>query len=142
MKRVFADTGFLYYLVDTRRKNKERSELANIFEQMCVSDGVVLVLTDYIFDEVITRVRMDIGWREALKIGMRILSFPHFIIEEISSDIFTIAWNDYFIKYKDKEFSFTDCTSFAAMETLGIRRVTTNDKDFERVTKGFVVEYI
>jgi predicted nucleic acid-binding protein len=140
--RVFADTGFLYYLIDPRTKNRERFELAKLFEDVYIGDGVKLVLTDYVFDETITRVNYDLGWRKAREIGRKMIEDPSYNIWKVTDNILTKAWADYFLKYQDKRFSFTDCTSFATMESLGIRRVATADKDFERVTKNFIVEYV
>lgn len=37
---------------------------------------------------------------------------------------------EYFKRYQDKEYSFTDCTSFVLMEKLGIREALALDSDF------------
>jgi len=41
------------------------------------------------------------------------------------------AW-DFFRQYTDKDFSFTDCTSFVLMRRLGLTRAFTFDADFEQ----------
>ena len=40
-----------------------------------------------------------------------------------------------FFRYRDKDFSFTDCTSFAVMRELKIHEVLTTDRHF--VQMGF-----
>ena len=42
-----------------------------------------------------------------------------------------------FCRYKDKEFSFADCTSFALMEKFGIKNAFAFDEDFEKM--GYIV---
>ena len=39
------------------------------------------------------------------------------------------AW-EIFVKYRDKTFSFTDCSSFALMERIGITEVFAFDEHF------------
>ena len=38
-----------------------------------------------------------------------------------------------FCRYKDKELSFTDCTSFAIMEKFGIKNAFAFDEDFDKM---------
>jgi predicted nucleic acid-binding protein len=45
------------------------------------------------------------------------------------SDDFARA-RDYFLRHKDKDYSFTDCVSFCVMRTEGLRRALTTDAHF------------
>jgi hypothetical protein len=45
------------------------------------------------------------------------------------------AW-EVFARYDDKDFSFTDCTSFAVMQQLGITTTFAFDEHFEQF--GFI----
>jgi len=44
------------------------------------------------------------------------------------------AW---FFKWRDKSFSFTDCTSFSIMRELNIKKVLTGDRHFREA--GFEI---
>ncbi|MBI5739622.1 MAG: hypothetical protein HZA16_02775 [Nitrospirae bacterium] len=48
----------------------------------------------------------------------------------IEDDFEAKAW-DIFLKYKDKDFSYTDCTSFALMEKLRIDTAFSFDSHFK-----------
>jgi len=52
-----------------------------------------------------------------------------FRINWITPELDAAAW-DNFVKYHDKEFSYTDCTSFALMRMEGIKRVFGYDEHF------------
>lgn len=53
----------------------------------------------------------------------------------ISQEDEEAAWQ-YFLKYADQAFSFTDCTSFAMMTRLGIKEAACFDSHFD--TAGFI----
>lgn len=52
-------------------------------------------------------------------------------IERVSEEDFVRAW-EVFQQYKDKEWSFTDCTSKVVMERLGITHAFAFDTHFEQ----------
>ena len=52
----------------------------------------------------------------------------------IGQDAFWQAW-EWQAKFHDQAFSFTDCTSFVVMKSLGLTEAATNDAHFE--TAGF-----
>jgi predicted nucleic acid-binding protein len=49
----------------------------------------------------------------------------------VSEALESAAWQ-IFKRYNDKEFSFTDCTSFAIMRERDLREAFTNDHHFEQ----------
>jgi predicted nucleic acid-binding protein len=54
-----------------------------------------------------------------------------------------VCWQDHnarglFFRYRDKDFSFTDCTSFVVMQELKLREVLTTDRHFAQA--GFTVK--
>jgi predicted nucleic acid-binding protein len=54
----------------------------------------------------------------------------------ITPEIGQAAWR-IFERYSDKDFSFTDCTSFIVMPLLEITQVLTDDHHFEQM--GFQI---
>jgi predicted nucleic acid-binding protein len=54
----------------------------------------------------------------------------------VSDDIRATAWQ-IFVRYDDQLFSFTDCTSFALMRSLGIGDAFTFDRR-DYLAAGFV----
>ncbi len=55
---------------------------------------------------------------------------------DVSADDINRSWG-HFVRRSDKEYSFTDCTSFAVMKRLKIGVAIAVDADFRRA--GFVV---
>ena len=47
------------------------------------------------------------------------------------AEVFAHA-RDYFLRHRDKDYSFTDCVSFCAMRTEGLRRAMTTDAHFRQ----------
>lgn len=102
-----------------------------------IAAGRRLLTTDFIFDEIVTRVRTIAPHEDAVAAGERILNSPRVIqLVEVDRALRGEAWI-IFKKFKDQEFSFTDCTSFAAMKKFGIAEAFTFDSDFRKA--GFTV---
>ena len=90
-----------------------------------------LLTSDYIFDELVTLVRYRVGHSEACKIGdvLRNGGLAKWVdIKPCDRDS---AWRR-FARDRDKSYSFTDCTSFAIMDRLGIATAVAVDEDFRR----------
>jgi hypothetical protein len=96
-----------------------------------------LLTTDYIIDETLTNIRFKMGHREAVEWGRAILG-SH-VVEKVQVDdkLLSRAF-EIFEKYQDKRLSFTDCTSFAVMEALGIRKAFAFDSHFLALGFGMV----
>lgn len=92
--------------------------------------------SNYIIDETMTRIRMRVGHKPALNFAKGIFSSRlytiHYIDEGIEKEAFKI-----FERYQDQKLSFTDCTSFALMKRLGIKKAFAFDEDF--VVLGFEI---
>ncbi|MBS7626589.1 type II toxin-antitoxin system VapC family toxin [Candidatus Bathyarchaeota archaeon] len=92
------------------------------------------VITDYIFDEVITVMLfkiMNLG--RVVELGEKILSAN--LLFRVNEDLFEFAWK-IFKEQEKPVFSFTDCTSIATCRINGISTIATFDEDFQRL-KGF-----
>ena len=121
---VFADTGGWYALVDKSDPDYPRAR--DWFKQ----NRLPLITTDYILDEVLTLIRTSLGHGKAVKFGEKLLASRLAQLISVTKEDKERAWA-IFQRYDDKVLSFTDCTSFAVMERLGIDTAFTVDHDFE-----------
>lgn len=139
VREVLTDTGFFYFLADPRGGDYEK---ADSFRQYYLENGYSFLLTDLIFAELILRIRYDLDWEKAVTIGNLVLGGPEYVIVDGTGYNKEAAWRDFFLRYDDKRFSFTDCVSFKVMKELGISEVITVDQDFDRVNQGFLPIYL
>ena len=91
-----------------------------------------LVTTDYVLDETITHLQATANHATAEDFANWILKQEHIRVIHISEAM----WDDAlatFRKYDDKDFSFSDCTSFVVMRQHGLRDVFSFDRHFEQM---------
>jgi uncharacterized protein len=100
----------------------------------------ILVTTDYVLDETITRLFGASPFAQADAFCTAILEAARdglLRMEAISAERFQQAYR-WRLRYRDQpRISFTDFTSFVIMKELGIRDVLTGDAHFEEVRLGF-----
>ncbi|MBI5102719.1 MAG: PIN domain-containing protein [Nitrospirae bacterium] len=123
MKRIFVDTGAWYALVD--RNDPDHTQAAKFLK----SNTFPLVTTNYVFGETVTLLRMRLGWPIARDFGQRLRESSVANIVTLKDEDEEKAWET-FLKYKDKDFSHTDCTSFALMGRLKIDTAFSFDRHF------------
>ena len=125
MPYIFVDTSAWYALLD---KND-----ANHYAAVKFYDSLVhpLVTSNYIADEVITLARIRLGYKVAVEIGQKLWAESIANLIRVMPEDEKKAW-EIFVKYRDKAFSFTDCTSFALMERVGITEVFAFDEHFKQ----------
>jgi predicted nucleic acid-binding protein len=99
-------------------------------------DGGLLVSTDYVLDETLTLIRLRLGLRAASKWWDLVESSPRIRWEWITPTRAEKA-RTWFFRWRDKSFSFTDCTSFVVMKELRQHRALTTDRHFRQA--GFEV---
>ena len=102
----------------------------------CLQDGGILVSTDYVIDETLTLIRVRLGLQAAEQWWSQIDASSRVRWERIDASRAEKARARFF-DWTDKNFSFTDCTSFVVMEELGLRRALTTDRHFSQA--GFEV---
>ena len=125
--KIFVDTGvFIAFAV----KTEPYHQIAVDRFQKCFNQGIEMVTTDYILDELITFLRC----RKKIKIET-ILSF---LVNAYSSGINVFGISEALFgdaiglmtRYRDHYFSCTDCVSFSVMKEMKIKNVLTTDKHF------------
>lgn len=105
MTPIIVDTSALYALVDRNDLNHERA--ARFLKTEAAAHR--LVVSNHVFDESMTLVKMRLGMASALQLGMRLRNSQ--LVEMV---IFTgaeeqLLWR-IFTQYQDKEWSYTDCS--------------------------------
>jgi predicted nucleic acid-binding protein len=128
MRHLFVDTAGWVALVDRRdpAHDSTRDERDAWLER-----GGNLVTSDYVCDETLTLLRMRFGLETAHQWWTAVDGSARLRWERVSVDRAAEA-RTWFFGWRDKEFSFTDCTSFVIMKELSIRSALTTDRHFVR----------
>jgi predicted nucleic acid-binding protein len=99
--------------------------------------GGFFVTSDYVTDETLTLIRIRLGIRAAEAWWRQVDGSSRVRWEQV-----TLARADkargLFFRYRDKGFSFTDCTSFILMRELKLREALTTDHHF--IQAGFGIK--
>ncbi len=121
------------------RRDARHGEVTAFYDEQSAA-GTRIYTTDFVLDEVITLLFRRAVFAEAVQFMEGVFSAAaegHLRVQEITPKLFEHAWA-LRRKYRDKpRISFTDLTSFAVMNELGIRRVITEDEHFTQVGMGY-----
>ncbi len=98
--------------------------------------GGVLLSTDYVMDETLTLLRMRLGLEAAERWWSQVSGSSRVLWEAVDAERGERA-RAWFFRWADKEFSFTDCTSFVVMKELRVRQALTSDRHFSQA--GFAI---
>ncbi len=126
---IFVDTGVWFAAnVSTDRDHLRASDLLR-------RRSASLVTTDYVLCELFTLLKVR-GQRQRLTLAGRAFFEQRVCRIEyiLPADILT-AWS-VFERFRDKDWSFTDCTSYVVMQLLEIREAAAFDEHFRQF--GFV----
>ncbi len=94
--------------------------------------SVRFVTTDYVLDETITHLADVVNHAAGESFASWVLQQKHIWVIHVDEEL----WNEalaVFRKYDDKQFSFTDCTSFVVMQHHKIRDAFAFDRHFEQM---------
>lgn len=94
------------------------------------------IITDYVFDEVMSVISRKSDKKKATDLGNLILD-SEFFIYYTDKNLFFDAWK---IFKQENFFSFTDCTLLAFMNTFKIQNIATFDKEFKKIEGIGIVE--
>ncbi len=128
------DTG---YILALEIKSDQNHVLARSHWQQIVKTRPQLVTTSYIFTEVVTFLNSRGHHAKATEVGNRLLASSAVQQVHVEQATFYEGWV-YFQKYRDKEYSLTDCISFLVMQKFSIQTAFAFDKHF--VQAGFSIE--
>ena len=131
-RRSFVDTAAYYALADADDANHPSARV--ILTQLW-TERWRLVTTNFVLAEIHALVLHRLGRTPALRALSNIRSSPATQIVRVTAADEVRAWA-IITQYTDKLFSYTDATSFAVMERLGLTQVFTFDRDFTQY--GFI----
>ncbi|MFK5968988.1 MAG: PIN domain-containing protein [Candidatus Marithrix sp.] len=101
-----------------------------------LSNGYRYITSNYVLDETYTGLLTKVSHFAAVDFGEKLNASKSVSIIHITEDTEQEAWK-IFKRYSDKEFSFTDCTSFVIMNQLNLIKAFTSDHHFEQM--GFTI---
>ncbi len=133
MKFLFVDTAGWTACADAADPAHAAARAAR--DKWLERDGHLLT-TDYVIDETLTLLRIRLGLDAAENWWHSIAASSRVRKEAIQSERAERA-RAIFFRYRDKEFSFTDCTSFALMREMRLRQALTTDRHFRQA--GFEI---
>ncbi len=135
--KVFIDTGGW---VSVEWKGDDYHKIGSPYYDDLLRSGAQLLTSDYVLDETLTRLRQNARleiaekcWqtiRDAEKIGLLIVLSVDTSVREEAFEIFR--------KYRDQDFSFTDCTSFVLARRQQVDVVFAFDHHFRQF--GLIVQ--
>ena len=133
MKALFVDTAGWMACADASDNAHTRCCTAR---DRALETGQALMTTDFVVDETLTLLRLRLGLTAAERWWQQIDRSSRLRWERIDSGRFEKA-RQLFFHYRDKDFSFTDCTSCVTMRELHLTHALTTDRHFSQM--GFQV---
>ncbi|MBN1653328.1 MAG: type II toxin-antitoxin system VapC family toxin [Deltaproteobacteria bacterium] len=128
LKKVFVDTAGWMMMADSA---DPEHQAAIRYRDHWLEEGGVLLSTDFVLDETLTLLRLRLGIDAAERWWDQVDSSTRVIWEWIDQER-AEKGRRWFFKWRDKSFSFTDCTSFAVMKELRVQRAITSDRHFRQ----------
>jgi predicted nucleic acid-binding protein len=128
---ILVDTSAYYALKD---KDDVFHSRALLFIQ---TNEFPVVTTNLVIIETLNLVSQRLGHRHSVELGKKLFDPEASDVINVSDEDVARAWR-IFQQYKDKGFSFTDCTSFAVMERLKIRAALAFDEHFRQYGRFIV----
>ena len=126
--RVFVDTGAWLALAD--RGDEHHDDARTIVEHL-KRQRATLVLSEFVFAESLTLIRYRRSHSWAVRFGRLVLESRLAELVDVDERTRHRAW-EIFQRYEDKDFSFTDCTSFALMEQMSLKTAFAFDRHFRQ----------
>ena len=128
MKALFVDTAGWMTCADGADPARARCRTAR---DRALEAAHSLVTTDFVIDETLTLIRFRLGLEAADAWWHQLDGSTRIRWERIDSDRFEKA-RQLFFQHRDKDFSFTVCTSFAIMRELRLTQALTTDRHFRQ----------
>jgi hypothetical protein len=129
MRALFVDTAGWMACADAADPAHARARAAR---DEALTAGLVLVTTDYVVDETLTLLRMRLGLPAAETWWSQVDGSSRLKWQWIDAARAEKA-RSLFFRHRDKDYSFTDCTSFVVMRELRLKQALTTDRHFRQM---------
>lgn len=129
MSSLFVDTAGWMACADGADPAHERACSAR---DQALEAGRLLVTTDYVVDETLTLIRVRLGLPAAERWWSQLDGSSRVRWEWIDAARADRA-RSLFFRHRDKDYSFTDCTSFVVMRELKLKDALTTDRHFRQM---------
>jgi predicted nucleic acid-binding protein len=127
--RLFVDTSAWLALNDRSDQYHQKALSRNAAIR---SQRIELITSEYVVDESLTIIRYRVSLKAAVILGESLMNSRIVTVADVANEERLAAWA-LFKKYADKELSFTDCTSFALMNKLGLLQAFSFDDHFRQI---------
>lgn len=127
-KMILLDTSFL--IAHYNDKNIHHTKTRAIMEEIKQQEYGEVYITDYIFDECATILPLRL--KDAKLSEQALILIKDLFLIHIDEIFFEETWQ-IFKAQKEIKLSFTDCSSIASIQQLGIKNIATFDKAFAEV---------
>ena len=117
--------------VALKRRGDFFHRAASDLNRTLLTSGTLYVTSNFVLDECYTLLLRHAGHHIAVEFGEEIRASRLITVVTVSDELEEEAWQ-LFKRYSDKEYSFTDCTSFVIMRKRGIWESFTHDHHFEQ----------
>ena len=134
--RLFLDTSALAAIEDLDDLNHENAIAFREEIRLGKTPFRSLYTSNYVIDETLTLLRVHCGHSVAVEFRKALEASKLVNVLWVTESLEKAAWQ-IFQKYTDKTYSFTDCNSFALMESQAIRNAFTFDQHFSQ--HGFTI---
>ena len=128
MRWILLDTSALYSLTDDR--DPDHTRIAEFVKG--IDRTSQLLVTDYVLDEALTLIKTRLGAHVAITVGKKLRSGSLCQLMHLSPEDAETTWQ-IFRRYRDKDWSYTDCSCLAVMQRLGIEQALTTDHHFRQM---------
>jgi hypothetical protein len=129
--RLFLDTSALVAIEDLDDANHRRAVEFREKVRRGSTPFRTLYTSNYVVDETLTLLRFHCGHHVAVTFRKTLETSKLVKVIWITEALEKAAWN-IFEKHSDKDYSFTDCASFALMDAEAIRNAFTFDGHFSQ----------
>ena len=128
---VFVDTSGFKAFYDQRDEYHARARefMSLVAVKKLVTRG--FLTSDYVLDETLTLLRFGLGHSGAEVFARAMMESNAFRTVYVGEEGFSQSL-ELFLRSKDKEWSFTDCSSFVLMKQYGLQSAFTFDQHFRQ----------